>query len=65
MGSKLVFALMLAVGLGLIFMGYNESTGLGSRISKAVVGSYSNTIMFYYIGGGIFSVLGIFGLVRK
>lgn len=63
--GKLVFALLLAVGLGLIFMGYNESTAITSRVSKAIVGSYSNKIMFFYIAGGIFSVLGVFGLVRK
>ncbi len=65
MGKKLVFALMLAAGLGAIFYGYNESTSITSRVSKAVMGSHSNEIMFYYIGGGIFALLGLFGLVRK
>jgi hypothetical protein len=65
MGKKLVFAILLAAGLGLIFFGYNESTNITSRVSKALVGSYSNKIMFCYIGGGIFSFLGLIGLLRK
>ncbi|MFT6070978.1 MAG: nitrate reductase gamma subunit [Bacteriovoracaceae bacterium] len=65
MGKKLVFAILLAAGLGLIFFGYNESTSITSRVSKAVIGSHSNKIMFCYIGGGIFSFLGLFGLLRK
>jgi hypothetical protein len=65
MGKKLVFSILLGAGLGLIFFGYNESTSVTSRISKAIVGSHSNQIMFCYIGGGIFSFLGFFGLIRK
>ena len=49
--QKLVAIVLMVVGAGLVFWGYQMSESLGSQLSKSLTGSFSDEVMWRYIGG--------------
>ena len=64
-GLKVVGLVLLVVGIGLAFWGYQLSGSLTSQFSKTVSGSMPDEVMFRYIGGAVCGVVGVFLLMKK
>lgn len=58
-GRKLIGVALLVVGLILIFLGYQSSQGWDDQISEAVTGEYTDSTLWYWIVGGVSSVVGL------
>jgi len=65
MNKKLIGVILLVLGLGLAFWGYQLSGSVGSQLTKAISGSYTDKVMMMYIGGAISMIAGIFILAKK
>lgn len=57
--------ILLVVGIGLAYWGYQMSNSLGSQLNSAINGSPIDKVMMFYIGGAASFVVGLFLLVRK
>ena len=58
-GRKLIGVALLVVGIILIFLGYQSSQGWDDQISEAVTGEYTDSTLWYWIVGGVSSVVGL------
>ena len=58
--SKLIGIVLLFVGAGLAFWGYQLSGGLGSQITQTVSGSMSDDVMYRYIAGAACAAVGAY-----
>ena len=66
MGQKQIGGIVLIiVGLGLAYWGYEESSSLGSSLNQAFSGSPSDNVMIKYIGGAASLAVGAFLFTRK
>ena len=66
MGQKQIGGIVLiVVGLGLAYWGYEESGSLGSSLNQAFSGSPSDNVMIKYIGGAASLAVGTFLFTRK
>ncbi len=66
MASKQIAGIvLLVVGAGLGWWGYQESGSLGSQMNELVGGSPSDDVMFKYIGGAVCAAVGAFLFVKK
>ena len=57
--------MLLVVGIGMAYWGYQMSNSLGSQLNSAINGSPTDKVMMFYIGGAASFVVGLFLLVRK
>jgi hypothetical protein len=62
---KIAGIVLIVVGLGLAFWGYEESSSLGSSLNQAFSGSPSDNVMSKYIGGAASFAVGAFLFTRK
>jgi len=62
--NKIIGLILIVVGIGLGYWGYEMSNSLGSQLSSTFAGSPPNEVMYRYIAGAACFVVGIF-LVRK
>jgi hypothetical protein len=62
---KLVGIVLLVVGIGLAFWGYQMSGALGSQLTKAFSGSMPDAVMYRYIGGAACFFAGLFLTLKK
>ena len=66
MGQKKIIAIVLVVlGIGLAFWGYQTAGGFGSQVSKAFTGSATDKVMMLYIGGAASFIVGLYLLMKK
>lgn len=63
--TRIAGIVLLVVGLGLAYWGYQESGAISSRMNDLVSGSPSNSVMVKYIGGAAAAAVGAFLLLRK
>ena len=63
--KKIIGIVLVVLGLGLAFWGYQESGSVGSQMSRAFSGSPANKVMAFYIGGAVSFVVGLFLLLKK
>ena len=63
--TKIGGIVLLVLGFGLAYWGYQDSGSLTSQFDEAISGSPSDNVMFKYIGGAISSAVGAFLLVKK
>ena len=63
--KTLLGLVLLVIGLGLAFWGYQMSNSVGSQINELVNGSPANQVMYRYIGGAVCAAIGLFLLVKK
>ena len=58
--SKLIGVVLVIVGAGLAFWGYQLSGGSGSQITQTVSGAMLDEVMYRYIGGGACAAVGAY-----
>lgn len=59
MNNKMIGAVLLVVGIGLVIWGYQLSGSVGSQMTKAISGSYTDRVMMMYIGGAVAIIAGL------
>ena len=50
----------LVVGVLLLVWGYNISRSVGSQLKEVFTGSPTDRAMYFYVGGAVLSVIGLF-----
>lgn len=65
MPNKVIGLVLVIVGIGLLYWGYNESQSISSQVSEAFSGSPQDNVMYKYIGGAVALVVGIYLAVKK
>lgn len=58
--NKIISIVLMVVGAGLAFWGYQQSGGLSSQVSGLMTGSPSDNVMMLYIGGAASFAVGLF-----
>ncbi len=64
MNNKQLGIVLLVIGAGLIFWGFNISGSLEGKLTNALSGSPGNKAMILYIVGAVCAALGIFKIVK-
>ena len=49
--QRIIGLVLLAVGVALLFFGYNASQSVGERVVEGVTGHFTNQTMWFLIGG--------------
>lgn len=62
---RLISLILVVVGLGLIFWGYQMSSSVGSQFSKAFTGSYSDKVMMFYVIGAVSFFVGAYAFLTR
>jgi len=62
---KILSIVLLVLGIGLIYWGYQESGSVGSAINEAFTGSETDRVMIFYIGGAISLAVGLYLFIKK
>ena len=63
--KKMIGVILLVLGVGLAFWGYQLSGSFGSQLTKAISGAHTDKVMMMYIGGAISVIAGLFILIKK
>ncbi len=62
---RLVSIVLMVIGAGSIFWGYELSGSIGSRITETISGSSSDEVMSRYIGGAASLIAGLYLFFTK
>ncbi len=57
--SRIVGIVLLIVGLVLVFFGFQATETIGEELHETVTGRFTDTTMWYLIGGGAMALLGL------
>lgn len=63
--QKILAIVLIVLGFGLAFWGYQQSGSVGSQLSQALNGAPSDNVMMFYIGGAISLAVGAFLFFKK
>lgn len=63
--NKIIGIVLLVVGAGLAFWGYQISGSVGSQLTKSLTGSFTDKVMILYIAGAASFVVGAYMLSKK
>ena len=63
--SALVGVVLLAIGVVLLFFGFNAASSPIEEVGEALTGRYSNETMGYFIAGAAAGVAGLFVIIRR
>ncbi len=61
---KIIGLILTVIGIGFAVWGYQLSGSVGSQVTQAVTGAYTDKVMTYYIFGAVSFVVGMY-LFRK
>ncbi len=56
--KRIIGLVLLAVGLLLLFLGFQSSQGLDDQVSEALTGEYTDNTVWYWVAGAISSAAG-------
>ena len=59
-GKRIAGLVLIVLGLGVAFTGYQMSGAVSNQLNEAFSGSPSNDVMIRYIGGAISVAVGAF-----
>jgi hypothetical protein len=62
---KPIGIVLMVIGLGLAYWGFDMSGSFDSQLNQAFSGSNTNDVMFRYIGGAASFAAGIFLFLKK
>jgi hypothetical protein len=57
--SRIIGIVLLVVGLVLLFFGFQATDTLGEDLHETFTGRYTDTTMWYLVGGGGLAILGL------
>ncbi|AFG37961.1 DUF3185 family protein [Spirochaeta africana] len=63
--NKIIGVVLLAVGVVLLYFGYQASQSVSERVVEGLTGRFSDQTMYYFIGGAAAAVAGLFLAVFK
>ena len=63
--QKILAIVLIVLGIGLAFWGYQQSGSVGSQLSEALNGAPSDNVMIFYISGAISFAVGLFLFLKK
>jgi drug/metabolite transporter (DMT)-like permease len=63
--TKIAGIVLVVVGIGLAYWGYQGSGALSSQLNEAMSGSPSDNVMIKYISGAAAAAAGAFLFVKK
>ena len=63
--NKIIGIVLLVVGIGIAFWGYQMSGSLSGQLTKAFSGAPTDKVMMMYIGGAVCVALGLFMTAKK
>jgi drug/metabolite transporter (DMT)-like permease len=65
MNARIVVgAVLLVVGIILLYLGYQSSQGLDDQVSEAITGDFTDSTVWYWIAGAASGVAGAMMLLR-
>lgn len=56
--QRIIGLALLVAGLLLLFLGYQSSQGLDDQLSEAITGEYTDSTLWYWIGGAVAGAAG-------
>lgn len=62
--TKILGIVLIIVGVGLAYWGYQTSGSVGSQVTQALSGS-DDEVMMFYIGGAISFAVGVYLFIKK
>ncbi|AWL11178.1 hypothetical protein HMF8227_00682 [Saliniradius amylolyticus] len=62
---KVISLVLLVIGAGLIYWGYQQAGSVESQVSEALTGAKTDEVMQMYIGGAVCLVVGLFMFFRR
>jgi uncharacterized membrane protein YidH (DUF202 family) len=62
---KILGIVLVIVGIGLAYWGYQMSGSVSSQLNEALTGSPTDRVMIYYIAALASAAVGVFLLVKK
>jgi len=66
MGSnKLIGLVLLVVGIGLLYFGYQATQSLSGQVTETLTGRFNDETMWYLIGGAAATAAGAFLIFIK
>lgn len=63
--NKVIGLVLIVVGIGLLYWGYDMSQSVSAQATEMVGGGMSDDVMFRYIGGAVALVVGLFFASKK
>jgi len=63
--AKLLAIILIVLGGGLLFWGYQLSGGAANELTRSLTGSSTDAVMYRYIGGAVCLAAGLFLFFRK
>jgi len=58
--SKLLGIVLLVVGIGLLYFGYQSTQSVGGQVTETLTGRFADETMWYLIGGAAATAAGAF-----
>ncbi|MGM0951900.1 MAG: DUF3185 family protein [Pseudomonadota bacterium] len=58
--SKLLGIVLLVVGIGLLYFGYQSTQSVGGQVTETLTGRFTDETMWYLIGGAAAAAAGAF-----
>jgi len=58
--SKLLGIILLVVGIGLLYFGYQSTQSVGGQVTETLTGRFADETMWYLIGGAAATAAGAF-----
>lgn len=65
MNRKIIGSIILAAGIVLLILGFNESGSFGSRAGRILGAGVSNMVLFYFIAGAACTIFGLMQIRKK
>lgn len=62
---KALGLVLVVIGVGLAYWGWQMSDSLTAQMSQTVTGAMPDAVMYRYIGGAACAVVGLFLLARR
>jgi hypothetical protein len=61
--QRTIGAISLVIGVLLLVWGHSIATSVDSQVKQIFTGSPTDRAMYFYIGGAVLAVFGLFGII--
>ncbi|MBE0494072.1 MAG: DUF3185 family protein [Thiomicrospira sp.] len=62
---RIIGIVLVVIGVGLAIWGFQLSDSISSEVTQAITGAEADKVMFFYIGGAISLVVGLYLFIRN